>query len=189
MAQAEPPITPPKKPLDFFNPVVDFELRTFDDHPYRISRLLRDVEALVINFWSAECPLQQQYDAYFNGFTQSYGPKGVRFVAIDSNSYEDESAILRAIERRNIVFPILRDRGALIASYFNAETTPHIFVFDRGGSLRYRGAVDDRTTESKSMTMNYLENAVESLLLGREEVNPRETTSFGCPIVREWGME
>ncbi|MGH2541473.1 MAG: redoxin domain-containing protein [Ardenticatenaceae bacterium] len=181
MAQAQPPFNPPERPLDLDEQIVDFELPAVDGRPYRIHEQMKEV--LVINFWSAECPISQQYDPYFNGFTKSYGPKGVAFLAIDSNVYEDAQDILRAIAERKIVFPILRDAGNIIADYFNAQTTPHLFVFDRLGRLRYRGAVDDITFKNKVATVNYLEQTVDALLLGRA-VPLRETPPYGCTIER-----
>ncbi|MDQ4078691.1 MAG: redoxin domain-containing protein [Chloroflexota bacterium] len=183
MAQAEAPFTPPDQPLGLNDVVEDFELAAMDGQVYRISERMKDV--LVIDFWSAECPISQQYDAYFNGFVKSYGPKGVAFLAVDSNWYEDENDILEAVKERDIAFPILRDRGNVIADYFHAQTTPHVFVFDNAGRLRYRGAVDDRTFKNKVTTVNYLEEAVDALLLGREVVTA-ETEPYGCTIVRAW---
>ncbi len=183
MAQAEAPFTPPDQPLGLNEALADFELATLDGVVHRPRDEAGTI--LVLDFWSAECPVSQQYDPYFNGFAQSYGPKGVTFLAIDSNVYQDEEDIARAIEDRGIAFPILRDRGNVIADYLNAQTTPHLFVFDAARRLRYRGAVDDVTFKNKVVTVNYLEEAVDALLLGRE-VPQGETQPYGCTIVRAW---
>ncbi len=157
------------------------QLSTVQGEPFQLPET--GMEVLVLDFWSAECPISRQYDPYFNGFARSYGHKGVVFVAIDSNVYEDESLILRAIEERDITFPILRDLGNRLADRLGAETTPHLFVFDRGGHLRYRGAVDDITFQNKVATTNFLEEAVDALLLGQEVARP-ESPPYGCTIVR-----
>lgn len=183
MTQAEAPFTPPKQPLGLNQELADFELATLDGVAHRARAHVGKI--LVIDFWSAECPISRQYDAYFNGFAQSYGHKGVVFLAIDSNVYEDEDDIQRAIEDRGIEFPILRDTGNRIADYFGAQTTPHVYVFDGAGRLRYRGAVDDITFKNKEATINYLEEAVDALLLGND-VTISETQPYGCTIVRAW---
>ena len=180
MQQAAPPFTPPKRPLGFDAPLVDFELPTIGGRRYRASDDRGKI--IVINFWSANCPISRMYDAYFSGFAQSYGHKGVAFVAVDPNAYEDEDDIHRAIDGRNVMFPILRDPNALLADYFRAEATPHVYVFDAGGLLRYRGAVDNRT-DTDAPSTNYLEEVVDALLLDRE-ITIRETPPYGCPIVR-----
>ncbi len=183
MEQPIPPFTPPTRPLQLDGELTVFTLADLRGQPYRLRE--RVTEVLVIDFWSAECPISKNYDAYFNGFTKSYGAKGVEFLAIDSNQYADEGDILRTVEERDITFPILRDPDNRVVDYFGALTTPHIFVFDRAGRLRYRGAVDDRGFDNREITINYLEEVVDSLLLGRDFAS-RETEPFGCTIVRAW---
>ncbi|MBA3533418.1 MAG: redoxin domain-containing protein [Ardenticatenales bacterium] len=183
MVRVQAPFTPPDQPLGFEEPLVDFELATLDGQLYPVREHLKDV--LVICFWSAECPVVKKYDPYFNGFAKSYGAKGVTFLGIDSNVYDDEDDIWRAIEERHIAFPILRDQGNVIADYFGAVTTPHIYIFDRTGRLRYRGGVDDTSFKQKEATVNYLEEAVDALLLGNE-AHRRESEPFGCTINRAW---
>jgi len=79
---------------------------------------------------------------------------------------------------------ILIDAQHVIADKFDAMTTPHVFVLDRDGILRYRGAVDDVTFRRREATQFFLREAVEALLKGRvPELS--ETPAYGCTIVRE----
>jgi hypothetical protein len=57
-------------------------------------------------------------------------------------------------------------------------------VVDKGGILRYRGAVDDVTFRNRKATRFYLKEAVESLLDGRLP-GLTDTPAYGCTIVRE----
>ena len=76
------------------------------------------------------------------------------------------------------------DADCQIANLFEAVTTPHIFVVDKDGILRYRGAVDDAKFRQKIPTKFYLDEAIESLLAGRlPEI--QESPAYGCAIVRE----
>jgi thiol-disulfide isomerase/thioredoxin len=183
MTDTPNPLFLPDPPLELGDELVDFELADVYGRPHRLSGYTSEV--LVIDFWSAECPISQNYDPYFEGFAKSYGHKGVTFLAIDSNQYEDEGDILRAVEARNLTFPILRDPDNRIADYFGAVTTPHLYVFDRDRRLRYRGAVDDTTFKNKEASVNYLEEAVDALLLGNQVTTP-DTEPFGCTINRVW---
>jgi hypothetical protein len=79
---------------------------------------------------------------------------------------------------------VLLDSQHLIADLYEAITTPHAFVIDREGILRYRGAVDDVTFRHRKATRFYLEEAVEALLDGRLP-ELQETLAYGCAIVRE----
>ncbi len=160
-----------------------FELHDLEGHLYRLQDYRGRI--VVINFWSAECPISQDYDLYFNEFVERYEPQGVVLLAIDSNTYEDEAIFREALSQRSLKFPVLRDPGNAVADLYGAETTPHVFVVDREGILRYRGHVDDRSWRQKHPTTNYLELVVRALLAG-EPPPVRERPPFGCTINRAW---
>ncbi|RPJ37924.1 MAG: hypothetical protein EHM21_17600 [Chloroflexi bacterium] len=63
-------------------------------------------------------------------------------------------------------------------------TTPHLFLVDGSGILRYQGAFDDVNFRQREPTRNYVEEAVQSLLKG-EKILVTETAAYGCAIVRE----
>ena len=71
-----------------------------------------------------------------------------------------------------------------MADLFDAQTTPHVFVIDRDGILRYRGAVDDVTFRKRNPTRFFLDEAVEALLEGHLPALT-ESPAYGCAIVRE----
>ncbi len=79
---------------------------------------------------------------------------------------------------------VLIDADHSVADLCDAQTTPHIFVIDRDGILRYRGAVDDITFRRRKPTRFFLEEAVEALLDGHLPTLS-ETPAYGCTIVRE----
>ena len=76
------------------------------------------------------------------------------------------------------------DAGHVVADLYSAVTTPHVFLVDQDGILRYRGAVDDVTFRQRKAARFFLEEAVESLLEGRLPALT-ETRAYGCAIVRE----
>jgi hypothetical protein len=79
---------------------------------------------------------------------------------------------------------VLIDAEHVVADQYGAMTTPHVFVLDRDGILRYRGAVDDVTFRRREASQLFLREAVEALLKGKiPELS--ETPSYGCAIVRE----
>ncbi|MCJ7567453.1 MAG: hypothetical protein MUO58_07925, partial [Anaerolineales bacterium] len=78
---------------------------------------------------------------------------------------------------------VLRDAEHAVADLYGAVTTPHFFVIDENGVLRYRGAPDDTSFRQREPTVYYLKDAMEALLNGREP-NPAETAGYGCTIIR-----
>jgi hypothetical protein len=79
---------------------------------------------------------------------------------------------------------LLLDAQHEAADLYAAQSTPHAFVIDREGVLRYQGAVDNVAFRQRAATRFFVEEAVEALLEGR--LPPvQETRAFGCAIVRE----
>jgi hypothetical protein len=71
----------------------------------------------------------------------------------------------------------------VVADQYVALTTPHFFVIDEQGILRYQGALDDVTFRKPTPTHNYLHDAVEAVVAGARP-QPAETPAYGCAIVR-----
>lgn len=141
-------------------------------------------QIVILNFWSAECPVSRELDGYFHQRYQQWAHEGITLLAIDSNSHYEDEVIRQVKAERGLPFPILRDRGNVVADLYDALTTPHVFVIDREGVLRYRGAVDDRTFRKRVPERNYLEEALAAILADRPVPQP-ETEPYGCTIVRE----
>jgi len=104
-------------------------------------------------------------------------------LSIASNRNEKAEDLKKASETRRLPI-VLIDPACQVADMFEAQTTPHVFVIDREGILRYRGPVDDVTFRQKVPTRFYLDMAVESLLEGQLPTLT-EAPAYGCAIVRE----
>ncbi len=137
----------------------------------------------VLNFWSAECPWSERTDGELLPLWQSWGPR-VAWLTIACNPNEPLELIARAAAQRSLPLLLLDPRQAA-ADPFGARTTPHLFVVDAGGVLRYQGAFDDITFRRRTATRHYLQCAVEDLLAGRLPETP-ETPPYGCTIVRAY---
>ena len=107
----------------------------------------------------------------------------VVLLSIAANRSESAQMVEEAAKTRSIP-TVLMDAGHVVADLYEAVATPHVFVIDREGILRYRGAVDDVTFRQRKATRFFLEEAVEALLDGRDPAL-EETRAYGCAIVRE----
>ena len=107
----------------------------------------------------------------------------MKLLSIAANRNESVQMVAEVAKARRIS-KVLIDAHQVVADKFEAMTTPHVFVLDRAGILRYRGAVDDVTFRHREASQFFLRDAVEALLQGR---NPElsETPAYGCTIVRE----
>ena len=104
-------------------------------------------------------------------------------LSIASNRSESAEALKEAAESRRLP-NVLQEADCRVADLFDAQTTPHVFVIDREGILRYRGSVDDVTFRQRKPTRFFLDEAVESLLAGQLPTLT-ESPAYGCTIVRE----
>lgn len=161
-------------------PVPDFELPDLDGNLHRLSQYRGRI--VIVNFWSCECPHSERTDRAILSMLVQW-QDDVTMLSIASNRNENVKALKHAAEARRLP-TVLLDANCHIADLFEAQTTPHIFVMDRNGILRYSGSVDDVTFRQRIPTRFFLDLAVESLLEGHlPELT--ETPAYGCAIVRE----
>jgi peroxiredoxin len=124
------------KPLDFSLP----------DTTGRTHQLvsLKDRKAFVIVFVGTACPINNQYWSRLNELHKEFAAQGVQFFAIDANVQDAAEDIARLVQRMAPAFPVLADRGNVVADQFGAQRTPEAFVLDSGRVIRYQGRIDDR---------------------------------------------
>ena len=79
---------------------------------------------------------------------------------------------------------VLLDPSSTMARAYEAQTTPHMFVIDKTGVLRYMGAIDDRPTAAPASLVgarNYVREALAALASGRP-VAIASTEPYGCSV-------
>ena len=160
--------------------VADFELRDLHGKLHRLSDYRGKI--LIVNFWSCECPHCERTDHALMAMSVQWA-ENVVMLSIASNQSESIQSIEEASKVRRLPI-ILIDADHFVADLYEAQTTPHIFVVDQDGILRYRGAVDDVTFRQRKPTRFFLDEAVEALLDGHLPALT-ETPAYGCTIVRE----
>jgi peroxiredoxin len=165
--------------LEINHPAPDFTLPDLNGQLRSLSEFRGQV--LIINFWSAECPWSQRTDQALVKHLQMWGDR-VKLLPVASNVNEGKDLIVQESSLRGLPL-VLHDENHLIADLYDALTTPHLFVVDTEGILRYQGAYNDVTFRQRDPTQDYLKMAVEAVLQG-ELPDPSQTNSYGCSIVR-----
>jgi thiol-disulfide isomerase/thioredoxin len=160
-------------------PAPDFALPDLEGVVHRLSDYRGRI--VVLNFWSAECPWSEATDAEIGADSEAWGARLVHLrVAANSNEPDE---LLRSVIQSRPGGILLKDTQARVADLYAAQTTPHLFLVDFEGFLRYKGAVHDRTFRQRVPTRFYLREAVTALLAGNlPEI--QETPPYGCTIVR-----
>jgi peroxiredoxin len=158
----------------------DFELPDLSGKLHRLSDARGKI--VIVNFWSCECPHCERTDRALMAMSVQWAEEVVT-LSIASNRNETIQSIEEAAKARRLLI-VLIDADHFVADLYEAQTTPHVFVIDRNGILRYRGAVDDVTFRQRKAARFFLDEALEALLEGHFPALT-ETPAYGCTIVRE----
>ena len=162
-------------------PVTDFTLTDQQGQSHTLNQYRGHV--VLLDFWSATCPVSARYEARLQAIATAYAAQGVVTLAIDANKAETPELIQRVAAERQVPFPILINTGNTIADQLGGLTTPHVFLVDAHGRLVYQGAVDDEGLQPKTVEHRYLREALDAVLAGATVRTP-QTEPFGCSIKR-----
>jgi peroxiredoxin len=142
---------------------------------------LKGKNGAVIVFVSAQCPVVKGYNERINEIAAEYAAKGITFIGINSNSTESLEWV-KSNADENYKFPVLIDKGNVLADKLGATVTPEVYFVDAKNVLLYHGAIDNDRT-GKSITDSYLRTAFDASLSGKAIAKTR-ANAFGCSIKR-----
>ncbi len=168
--------------------IEDFNLKNVDGNMVSLSDY-SDAKGFIITFTCNTCPYAVMYEDRIIELDKKYAPLGYPVIAIMPNNVEVkpgdsfEAMQIRA-KAKGFTFPYLIDEEQKIYPKFGAKKTPHIYVVEKtkkGMVVQYIGAIDDNYQDASAVKQRYVENAVDSLLEGKE-VQEKETRAIGCSI-------
>ena len=176
----------PSTMLDLGTPLPSFSLPDFN------GKVVSDADfkgskALLVAFICKHCPFVRHIRLEFARFAKEYEPKGLRVVAIMSNSIEEfpedgPEGMKQEAQEAGYIFPYLFDKDQNVAKLFKAACTPDLFLFDSNRRLAYRGQFDgSRPKNTVPVNGADLRAAADAVLAGNA---PPETQrpSMGCNI-------
>ena len=163
----------------------DFELPDVDSTVHHLARYLENYQAIGVIFLGNDCPYVQQYLDRLKRLHADLSAQGGSFIGINSNDARQnpENAFDRMqafVTQYQLNFPYLWDPTQDVARSFGALKTPHAFLLDGNGILRYSGGIDDNA-EAAKVKQPYLQQAIAQLFAG-EPVNPAITEPIGCSL-------
>ncbi|CAN5269905.1 hypothetical protein BH10ACI1_BH10ACI1_01270 [soil metagenome] len=142
---------------------------------------LKGEKGAVVVFLSAQCPVVRAYNDRITQLAADYKAKGINFIGINSNSTESLE-LVKSHAEETYKFPVLIDKGNVLADIFGANATPEMFYFNEKNVLVYHGAIDNDRS-GKNITINYLRDALDANLAGKA-VAKTTANAFGCSIKR-----
>jgi peroxiredoxin len=163
----------------------EFKLKATDGNAYSLHNFSK-ADTLVIFFTCNHCPYVIGSDEVTRQTALKFQDKGVKFVAINSNSpntypEDDFDHMVKRMEQQKFPWVYLYDEKQEIALKYGALRTPHFFVFDKERKLRYTGRGVDSPRDTSRMTVNDLDRAL-SELTGKKEISISVTNPIGCNV-------
>jgi peroxiredoxin len=163
----------------------DFQLPSTDGKTCSLASFA-EARILVIFFTCNHCPYVIGSDEVTRATAEKFADRGVRFVAINSNSsntYAEDDYAHMVTRMMEMKFPwtYLRDKSQEVALAYGALRTPHFYVFDQDRKLVYSGRSVDNPRDVSKMTINDLERVLDEVISGKPVTVPL-TNPIGCNV-------
>ena len=171
--------------LQIGEPAPDFRLSATDGKTYALADFARD-PVLVVFFTCNHCPYVTGSDESTRRTAEKFAGRGVRFVAINSNSKntyaeDDFPHMVQRMREENFPWIYLHDETQQVAQAYGALRTPHFYVFDGDRRLIYTGRAVDNPRQADRSKTHELERALEEHLAGKPVSTP-VTNPIGCNV-------
>ena len=174
-------------------PAPDFEGRTAGGETVRLSDFAG--ERVILEWTNADCPFVQKH--YGAGNMQALQRRmtadGTVWLSVVSSAPGKQGHVTpaeaRALTKDRKAAPthVILDESGEIGRLYGAMTTPHMYVVDEAGTLRYAGAIDTiRSADPADIARadNYVADAMTALREDRAVVVP-QSQPYGCSVKYE----
>ena len=157
---------------------------------HRLSEVIDLADKIVVLQWNNyDCPYVKKHyeDGNMTGLEKKYREKGVVWLQICSAAPGKEGhftgdALTERIKKEgDDAACYLIDEDGKVGRTYKARCTPHMFVIDKKGVLRYQGAIDSVSSAKKEdieKATNYVSAGLDELL-GDKVVSTKETKPYG----------
>jgi peroxiredoxin len=155
-------------------------------------RKLADFEGkiLVLEWINPDCPVCER--VYKDGLIKNTVDElnkideNIEYVVVNSTTYQGPEVSKQWMEKHDLgEIVALIDQEGTLGKMFDARTTPHMYVIDSAGVLRYHGAFDSdpsgRAGKNDEDVTNYVINAVNQIK-ANETVAPDYIKPYGCSV-------
>ena len=147
---------------------------------------------VVLEWTNHLCPYVVKHYSSDNmqGLQRKYTDKDVVWLSIISSApgkqgyVEANEADELTSSRKAAPTHVLFDPTGEVGKMYSAKTTPHMYLIDPEGELRYAGGIDSiksANPEDIAKAENFVESGLSALLSG-QEVTKKLTPPYGCSI-------
>ena len=147
---------------------------------------------VVLEWTNKGCPyVQKHYDSgNMQTLQRDAAQDDVVWLTVNSSAPGKQGHVDRSgaeaemAEHDTVQTAYLLDHDGKVGRAYGASATPHMYVIDGKGTLRYMGAIDDRPTSDVADVKganNHVAAALAALDTGRAP-DPAATRAYGCSI-------
>ena len=170
-------------------PAPDFTGTDINGKPVKLSDYKGKI--VVIESYNSDCPYchNQYKTGAMQALQKELAAKGVVWLLVNSvnpgnfsHRTPEQAKAEMAAEKMDVAAWIDDSSGA-VGHLYGMETTPHMFVISKDGTLVYDGAIDNQPdpTHDPAKARNYVREAVDDLLAGKP-VEVSQTKPYGCSV-------
>ncbi|RDK83268.1 thioredoxin family protein [Marinirhabdus gelatinilytica] len=166
----------------------DFDLKDVNGDMVSLADY-KDAKGFVVIFTCNTCPFAVASEERMVALDKKYKEKGYPVIAINPNDPEvqpDDTYELmqKKAKEAGFTFPYLYDASNTVYATYGATKTPHVYLLqkqDEGNVVKYIGAIDDNVRNGDAVKEQFLANAIDELLAGKE-ITVKETKAIGCSV-------
>ena len=173
-------------------PAPAFTLSGADGKTYSLSQFKG--KTVVLEWLNHECPFVKKHynpsQMNMQKLQKIATSKGVIWLSINSSAEGKQGhltaadALLATTAKGASPTAVLLDPSGVVGKSYGARTTPHMFIIDGEGTLRYMGAIDSTPSTDPSdipEAKNYVSQALTELEAGKGISEPT-TEPYGCSV-------
>ena len=149
-------------------------------------------KTVVLEWTNHDCPyVQKHYDSdNMQSLQRKYAAKDVVWLSIISSApgkqgYVDAETANQLTSSRNAApTHVLFDPEGTVGRQYGARTTPHMYLIDKEGTLRYAGGIDSIKSANPAdiaKATNYVDEGLTSLL-GGQAIAKKTSSPYGCSV-------
>jgi peroxiredoxin len=163
--------------------VPGFNLTATDGEKYELS--VESSPATVVVFVSNACPYSRAWHDRINQVARDYEVKGVRMFQINPNDsslfpVDSVDGMRQRAESGEFATPYLKDDEQRVAHEWGALVTPHVFIVDQSGKLRYSGNPDG-AYDKPELNAEWIRTALDELL-SAQPLSRTSSELVGCTV-------
>ena len=146
---------------------------------------------VVIESYNSDCPFcnNQYATGAMQDLQKDLAAKGVVWLLVNSVNPKNfshrtpEQAKQEIADKKIVANAWIDDSAGTIGHLYGMQTTPHMFVIAKDGTLVYDGAIDNKADpfHDPKTADNYVSDAVNDLLAGKP-IAVSQTKPYGCGV-------